>query len=107
MILEGKYVAYRSCLTLFDQWLTLLDGIMSLTTKMGDGDKSLPCGYLIKDMQGSVMIRDFPGRLNNDHSTTFNIKNIYAYIQGRCVHITTKVGINYAQSLTGEVAEWS
>jgi hypothetical protein len=107
MISEGKHVAYRPCPTLFDQRLTLLDGIMSSTTEMDDIDKSLPCGDLVKDMQGSVMIKHFNARLNNDHITTLNIRNIYTYIQGRWVHNTTKVGINYGQSLPREAAEWS
>jgi len=82
------------------------DGIMSLTTEVGDGDHKVPCEMLIRSGQGRVMVKDFNARLNDDHVQTFNIINIYAYIQGRRVHNTAELGIKRGQSLPCEGVVW-
>ena len=107
MTSQGKHLTHRPCTTLSDQPLTLLDGIVSSTSGMGDSGHKVPCEVLIKSEQGSAVVKSFRARENIDHVITFDTKNIYTFMHGRQVRNAIEIEINYDQSLPREAVEWS
>jgi hypothetical protein len=62
MTSQGKHLTHRPCTTLSDQPLTLLDGVVSSTSGMGDSGHKVPCEVLIKSEQGSAVVKSFRAR---------------------------------------------